>query len=252
MSLPLPILSRPTRVYPRIPKSRSIIEQHPPYSLILDGITGSGSIPDAPSQRGMAALSLQVWWKAKAWTPQYYAIIAKFPYSGQRYYMLGYVTGGQLYFYIHDNGSGQQGLGLANPTPNIWHNIACLFQGSAYMSIFLDSVQKSSAGTSLTSINNSSSGSQPLALGHYDTYYANGAIGGVLIYNRALSPAEIHFNMRNPMTPILNGLVLFLPLIEGSGLSVKDYSGQNNNVALNSTGVQWNNLALDEMLADVV
>lgn len=248
MSLPIPPLPIPTRVNPRIPKSLPIIEQHPPYSLIFDGVAGYGSVPDSPSLRGMTGLSIAVWWKAKAWTPQYYGIISKWGGGEGSQYLLGYPASGNLWWMW-----GWDDDALTTPLPSIgvWHYIVAIFQGSTFAKIYIDGLQKATTNSvTIPSIANVQTA--PLQVARYASYYGNGQVAGALLYNRVLSPAEIWFNMQNPMTPILNGLVLFLPFIEGSGLSVKDYSGQNNNAALNATEVQWNSLALDEMLADVL
>jgi hypothetical protein len=64
-----------------------------------------------------------------------------------------------------------------------------------------------------------------------------GLIRNVRIYNRALSQDEIIYNYNNPNSPITNGLVLWLPMDEGSGDKVYDKSGNNNNGTI--YGATW-------------
>jgi hypothetical protein len=79
-------------------------------------------------------------------------------------------------------------------------------------------------------------------------YLMNGRIGLVRFYNRALSQSEIQHNMYNPLNPVRDGLVLWLPMVEGSGTTVKDYSGNNNNGTLYG-GVSWMELSKFEIPA---
>jgi hypothetical protein len=83
----------------------------------------------------------------------------------------------------------------------------------------------------------------PAFLGGIQRYIAQ-----VLIYNRALSDQEIQEIYYNPLDPPRNGLVLWLPMIEGSGTVVKDYSGNNNNATLYN-GVAWRELSQYEIPA---
>lgn len=68
-------------------------------------------------------------------------------------------------------------------------------------------------------------------LEHWD-----GLINGVRIYNRALTEAERHWNILNHHNPVRQGLVLWLPMEEGSGEIVYDKSGNGNNGTLLPAG----------------
>jgi len=61
--------------------------------------------------------------------------------------------------------------------------------------------------------------------------------GYLRIYNRALSDSEIQHNYLNPMSPVLDGLVLWLKMEEGSGTTVHDYSGYGNHGTI--YGASW-------------
>ena len=64
-----------------------------------------------------------------------------------------------------------------------------------------------------------------------------GSFAILRIYNRALSDSEIQHNYLNPMNPILDGLVLWLSLEEGSGTTAHDESGNGNDGTIH--GARW-------------
>lgn len=64
-----------------------------------------------------------------------------------------------------------------------------------------------------------------------------------------LSAAEVSWNLRNPMNPTRTGLALWLPMIEGQGATVNDYSGNGYNGTLGA-GTSWRSMMLYEALAD--
>ena len=68
-------------------------------------------------------------------------------------------------------------------------------------------------------------------------YESKGTIAFIRIYNRALSATEIQHNYLNPMSPVLDGLVLWLKMEEGSGTTVHDYSGYGNDGTI--YGATW-------------
>ena len=91
--------------------------------------------------------------------------------------------------------------------------------------------------------------------GWWETQTINGLINEVRIYNynRALSAEEIRWNMLNYHNPIRNGLVLWLPMEEGAGEIVKDYSGHGNHGTLLPAGAgpTWERLRQWELRAAV-
>jgi len=57
------------------------------------------------------------------------------------------------------------------------------------------------------------------------------------VYNERLTTDEIQHNYLNPMNPILDGLVLWLSLEEGSGTTAHDESGNGNDGTIH--GARW-------------
>jgi len=70
----------------------------------------------------------------------------------------------------------------------------------------------------------------------YTMYYL-GQLALLQVYNRALTDSEIQHNYLNPMSPITDGLVLWLKIEEGSGTTVHDYSGYGNHGTIH--GASW-------------
>jgi hypothetical protein len=76
----------------------------------------------------------------------------------------------------------------------------------------------------------------------------------VRMYNRTLSEFEIQHNYNNPYSPATDGLVLYLPLNEGIGNVVKDYSGYGNDGTIKGTndgtiyGASW----IDDLRTEVL
>jgi hypothetical protein len=68
-------------------------------------------------------------------------------------------------------------------------------------------------------------------------YFFKGRVGGVRVYNRALSASEVADLYNNPYAGPTQGLVLWLPMNEGTGASVADKSGQGNNGTI--YGATW-------------
>ena len=77
--------------------------------------------------------------------------------------------------------------------------------------------------------------------GRYARWYGDMAI--FLIYNRGLSDSEHQYIYLNPMSPILDGLVLWLKMEEGSGTTVHDYSGYGNDGTI--YGATWKEITHD-------
>lgn len=156
--------------------------------LSFDGVDDYVNIADSPSQRGMSELTIHVLWKATAWTPTFYGIVAKWASNVRRHYLLGYPSEGKLWFWVSD-GTSTQNVTIPQPSVGVWHTLVGVFKGGNYIKLYVDGVEMASAATTIASISNATG--EPLYVGRYATYYGNGAIDEVRIYNRALSDAEI-------------------------------------------------------------
>jgi len=186
------------------------------------------NVPDAPSQRGMSALTVATWWYAYSWTPTYYGIISKYTSGTGRAYNLGYPWSGTISLTIADGGAGYGGTVATAPLPTIgaWHFIVGTFIGGNSVNIYVDGVLAGSTPTALTAVPNTAI--TPLLIGKYTTYYSNGLISNAQIYNVSLTANEIQYLYNEGIggAPLLlQNLVGWWPLNGNSN----DYSGNNNN-----------------------
>jgi len=229
-----------------MPKRLPLLEEHALYGLSFNGANGYVSIPNSASLQITGDLSIACWLKITSLSKQ--ALIYKF-------------WGGEFALYLQSNGAVTFALGT-NPqqeptvlsagsvSAGLWHLIAITRDATnkilkGYLNAVLG-LSPSYAATVATSTN-------PVLIGSEDHLWnwLNGTISEIQIYNRVLSQAEIQRNMYNPLNPVHSGLVLFLPMIEGAGTAVNDYSGLGNN-GVTSGGVSWYEMALHEPQADVL
>jgi hypothetical protein len=168
-------------------------------ALNFNGASSYASVPDSPSLRGMTELTIAVWWKATAWTPDYSGIVSKYATGTDRAYILGYPQSGTISFIIANGlaGYGATTVTAPSPTLGMFHRLVGVFKGSSFVKLYIDGVQVASTSTSVAAIPNTSI--SPLLIGQYASYYANGVADEVMIYNRALSASEIQADyQQNP------------------------------------------------------
>jgi hypothetical protein len=128
---------------------------------------------------------------------------------------------------------------------NTWLHLAATYDGS-YGRLYVNGVLRATSSLYSGTLDSSTN---PLYVTHPTSpRILNGFLALPRIYNRALSLAEIQRNIRNPLNPVRDGLVLFLPMIEGAGTVVRDFSGYGNNGTLYN-GVGWSELTKWELPA---
>jgi len=83
-----------------------------------------------------------------------------------------------------------------------------------------------------------------LHIAHGWAGYAPIEVAVAYIYkDKALTGDEIQHNHLNPMSPVTDGLVLWLKMEEGSGTTVHDYSGYGNDGTI--YGASWTEITHD-------
>jgi len=154
-------------------------------ALSFDGVDEFVEIDDPVL--GEAAITISAWVKKTAYT-RYQGIVADY-YGGYKNFILGYETPeNSVAFYVGD-GTSRDSIFITGFTQDEWHHIVGVFDGSAgTLAIYLDG-NKQEKNTSITNVG--SSQSPYCSIGRYSSYYFNGLIDEVRIYNRALTPSEI-------------------------------------------------------------
>jgi len=234
----LPVLRLPKRVYPRVPKALPLMEQYPLYALLFDGVDDYVKVLNAPSLNPTAAITIEAWVSCGA-SPagNYRSIVRK-----ESTYAFRFADTGYLQAFIWQGGVAK-GSNIVPASvawvPGRWVHWVFTYDGS-YMRIFKNGVEAVSP-LALTGAIDATTTDVGVGATGTGAYPFVGSIALPRIYNRALSLAEIHRNMRNPLNPVRDGLVLWLPMIEGIGTSVRDFSGYGNNGTLYN-GVGWREL----------
>ena len=237
-------LRYPKTVYPRMPKALPKVEQYPLYALYFDGVddyvdAGVSSLFVFPSDFSVAA-----WVKHTSTKNQIY--VSKWTgLGGGSQWWLGFY-GSKAAFGCY-YGSVTIVYGTSKVADGNWHFVAGVRIGSVGY-IYEDGILISSGGVGAGPAGDNTA---PLIIGNYNgrsgTWWFNGNIALVYIYGRALSGAEIRHIMYNPLNPPRDGLVLFLPMVEGAETTANDYSGNNINGTI--YGATWKELALHEIPA---
>jgi len=240
------VLRQPKRIYRRLPRRLPLIDQYPLYAVALDGSSGYLTVPNSPSLRGFTELTIMCWLK-----PGPYTGATRYLFDGGYWTAQGgllawlFDTSNHIRFYLKNTAGETTGIDPAIPfTPNKWNAVGMVWDGATARHIHNGKL----IGTG--SISGTVDPTQDLFVGCKAdlTSFCDTSIALLLIYNRELSLYEIQRNIYNPLAPVRDGLVLFLPMLEGSGTSVADYSGQGNNGTLHG-GVSWVELAKYEIPA---
>ena len=247
----LPVLRQPRRFHPRVSKSLPIMEQYPVHSLRYGGIDGQVNFGDVLNM-GVSDFSILLWVNigdTGVRTP----LAKRFDLAaGSRGYVTGisYVTAGKLYFDMSDGVDRWSMWGNAALTPFRWYHISFIVDRDDALNSYIrlnaydDTLNRVGTITDVGNIDTA----EPFRLGTRGSLnlWYKGLQWGVQLYTRTVSQPEIEHNMRNPMNPVKNGLALWLPMIEGQGLTLGDHSPLANNGTL-SGGVAWMNLAKYEI-----
>jgi hypothetical protein len=223
------------------------MERHLLYALSFDGINGyinhtlGGAAAGALSQ-----FTLSAW---------FYIRSSKAANSGG----LGrsvYNTAGNIGFGMYSSKmyvdarfvtAGWKGIGYHIVEFNKWHNYMATYDGATLKFLRDNTILIASTSVAADTI----AASTVFKVGFENASYIDALISNVCLYTRALDNSELQRNMRNPMNPLWNGLVLWLPMIEGQNVNVADYSGQGNN-GVASGGVAWYEMAQGDPQADVL
>jgi hypothetical protein len=138
--------------------------------------------------KGMTELTISLWVYRNAWG-NYRGLVAE-NYGGLslRHWVFRDDVSGNVVFWVTDgvNSDYIQQSGFAT---SAWEHIVAVFKGGTYLKLYRNGLEVKSAATAITQIN--SAPGFDVWIGRYASYYLNGIVDEVRIYNRALSAAEI-------------------------------------------------------------
>jgi len=244
----IPALRIPKRMYSRVPKVSPLARSFPLYSLRFNGSTGRVVIPDDPTLDLTSEFTIMFYFYKKDWTGNFEIFFAK----GDNTPVSNYHGGlrdpeHDLYFSWYNAGWRDHFSNTIFELDKCYH-IALIWDDPNWYIYVNGALDNQGTDTNPPLAND-----KDLWLGAYSGYgnWFLGYILNFMIYSRALSLGEICRNMRNPMTPISDGLALWIPMVEGNGTTVEDFSLNTNNGTLVG-GVSWYEIALYEALADIL
>ena len=223
------------------------MEQYPLYALKFNGVDGYLRVPASPSLNP-ASFTWEVWVKMHSNT---YGIMDMGSIASA--YRHIEFRGNLGYFEFRSGNLAEDNywrITSLSFTLNKWYHLVGTFEENGIMEFLVNRV---SQGTRSVTSHVDVSG-EDLRLGRLQwgatAYYLDGSVALARVYSRVLSRAEITHNFYNPLNPVRDGLVLFLPMVEGSGTSVADCGGQGNHGTLYG-GVSWTEFAKYEIPAGV-
>ena len=196
--------------------------------MVFDGMDDYVVVSDSNTLDITEELTLSAWVKRDE-TAVYDGIVLK-----NNSYLLAINNGDHVYFNYH-NGTGWIGESYSDTliSSSTWHHIAASYKKDrGTVQVFVDGVMdKETAVTANSIVTNSNPFSIGHCLGWGDTWFTDGSIDEVRIYNRALSEDEIRqlYNQKKP--------VLEMKFDEGSGTMAYDESFNNNDGTLGGDGL---------------
>ncbi|RLE42308.1 hypothetical protein DRJ16_05020 [Candidatus Woesearchaeota archaeon] len=225
-----------------MPLSATRVLLHPPkrYVLSFDGENDYIEVADDPSLR-LESFTLMAWFYRTR--EGYYERIIARDDPGFTNYILQVIADGRVQIGFHtEEGENIFTNSFSTIPLNTWACLAGTWDNdskiqSVYVNGNLDrSLEKPGKSPNIRV-------GPPTRIGRYGDFYGAGLVAFALIYNRALSATEIRHNYLNPMSPVTDGLVLWLKMEEGSGTTVHDYSGYGNDGTI--YGATWKEITHD-------
>ena len=219
-----------------MPLSAARVSLHPPkrYALGFDGEDDYLEVADDPSLDLTENLAVEAMFMLYTSYSGYARILTRNGYTllwEKTPYQLAVRYNQDIVFSIGD-GSTYQSVGYSPPAePNKWFHVFGV--ASDDLKLYINGELKNTKSRTI----NPTTTTNPLRLARAGTKYFPMKIAFIRIYNRALSASEIQHNCLNPMSPVLDGLVLWLKMEEGSGTTVHDYSGYGNDGTI--YGATW-------------
>lgn len=184
-----------------------ILPRLPPRALSFDGVDDYVSVPASASFANIIEITIEAFISRLGdGTGGYQKIAGTYSYSPYGGYALFYARESQkIRFYTRDTTSGYYVEDTEIIPTNRWiHYVGTYSNGT--LKLYRDATIIASSTGNYTPI------LTDFEIGAWVqfSYYFNGYIGFVRIYNRALSDDEIMYNYLHPGDPVRDGLVLWL------------------------------------------
>ncbi len=212
------------------------------HSLSFDYVDDYVDVPNNAALNPTTSITIQAWIKANAWGTNVYDnyIVGKDDWAtSSAGYALRAGAGGELSFnFAISGGVWQEVISSTMMSTGVWHNVAATFDGTT-QKIYIDGVLAGTAsytGTIVTSTYDLNIGAVPYLI--QGSRLFNGNIDQVMVWNTALTLAQINQYKNCPPTSAVAGLVGFWNLEEGTGTTTADQSG-NALTATLMNGVAW-------------
>jgi len=221
-------MSLPTGIYPQKPKQLPPSIGFSRHALGFNGVNQYVSISDDVSLRITGDLTI-IFWVKPVIRDAYQPVVSK-DHTREFEVAVDTRAGKRTLAFRHGDGA-YEAIDFPNFFTNgeVWYCCAIVRTSSpkeikAYKNWVLFGTQSYTK--------NIVSGTNPVCIARRGTLYLEGVSDEVLVYNRALSQYEIYYSMLNYRAPVRNGLVLWLPFEEGTGLTTYDSSRYGNHGSL--------------------
>jgi hypothetical protein len=210
----------------------ALAQGSPGTALQFDGLDDYVSVPNSPNLNPNP-FTISAWAKVEGNQGNYRTVVAS--RDADSGYIL-YAAGNDHWQFWVGNGSVWTPINGSQVVSSKWTHLAGVYDGSK-MTFYVDGVAQGSP----IAVSLRKNDGFPLMLGKasdIDSYYFNGAIDEVRLWDVARTEADIKANMSHSLTGSEAGLVGYWQLDEGSGTGVTDSSGKNSPGSL-ANGTAW-------------
>jgi len=248
-------MSLPLSVNPSMPGCLPLSVGFDRYGLEFDGVGQYGMVSDDTSLNP-GSITVLGFFKFFSIPDGWTVMVAKNPDTGSGYTLRLYkpAAGISRIRFDFNNGAWQTTVTPYDFELDRFYCIAASYDGgSGDWAHYVNGLQVNSGTTAAGDIVASTGTDLYLMVDTGLNTFTYGVCSLLLVYNRALSEREVLYDTINYHSPIRNGLVLWLPIEEGSGLTTYDRSGYGNNNSLLPAAdpPTWKKVKMWELRAEV-
>ena len=205
----------------------------------FDGTSGYISAPDHANLEVSNAVTLAAWINADD-IANFRQIISKFGSAGHGAYQLGLAPNGALRADFSSDGAAYYGLTSSSSllTAGTWYHVAATFNSGTAL-LYINGVQVANATTGFSTIYGSGTANLNIGRASSASQFFDGRIDEAVIYNRALSAAEIG-SLFSSVAQSTVGNNIGINLVNSSGNEVGGVTAAERNIISGNTlyGIQ--------------